>query len=479
MTSATPAGGAKVSYHVDAQGHRVGRQVDGKTVAGWLYLDALKPIAELDGSNKVIATFAYDDAGQLVGMTRDGKQYAILTDMRGSPVLVVDAATGDVAQRMAYDAAGNVVGDTKPGLQPFGLGGGLYDRDTKLVHLGAREYSPALGRWLSIDPKGFDAGDANLYRYAQGDPVNNTDPTGLGVDTMGICFGGSIAWGAGWAGGVCFQTFSDYSDYKTPWFVYAGPQIGADFGLSLTGNYGYTDAEGRGADLFSGPSKDQGGSFGPAAFGAFYPLPGNQGFSGYYAGFSLGTPGGHNGTYTYAAFGEPHLMTARGMYDFMGVGEFVAATDGSDSFQVQLRQQPIPGTSASMVTAVAATVDGDRVGIYRRGSENKALVGGKPVEAGPRAVALPHGGSLRLVGSSWTIKWKDGTLLEVEGDGPAQRVGMSISAARRAKLTGLLGTAEGKLVKPDGKEINTAEWPPAFDAVQDRKSTRLNSSHER
>jgi hypothetical protein len=39
-------------------------------------------------------------------------------------------------------------------------------------------YDPKIGRWLSQDPIGFSAGDANLYRYVFNDPVNETDPTG-------------------------------------------------------------------------------------------------------------------------------------------------------------------------------------------------------------------------------------------------------------------------------------------------------------
>jgi RHS repeat-associated protein len=42
-----------------------------------------------------------------------------------------------------------------------------------------RIYSPTLGRWLSNDPLGFDAGDVNTYRYVGNDPGNNLDPMGL------------------------------------------------------------------------------------------------------------------------------------------------------------------------------------------------------------------------------------------------------------------------------------------------------------
>jgi uncharacterized protein RhaS with RHS repeats len=40
-------------------------------------------------------------------------------------------------------------------------------------------FDPTIGRWLSPDPEGFEAGDENLYRYVHNNPINATDPTGL------------------------------------------------------------------------------------------------------------------------------------------------------------------------------------------------------------------------------------------------------------------------------------------------------------
>ncbi len=42
----------------------------------------------------------------------------------------------------------------------------------------ARAYHPGLGRFMSEDPKGFDAGDYNLFRYCHNDPIDFTDPMG-------------------------------------------------------------------------------------------------------------------------------------------------------------------------------------------------------------------------------------------------------------------------------------------------------------
>jgi RHS repeat-associated protein len=108
----------------------------------------------------------------------------LLSDHLGSPRLVVNAFTGVVAQRMDYDEFGNVTYNSAPGFQPFGFAGGLYDRDTKLVRFGARDYDAETGRWSAKDPIGFDGGP-NLYLYVRGDPLNRIDPTGLACTDAG------------------------------------------------------------------------------------------------------------------------------------------------------------------------------------------------------------------------------------------------------------------------------------------------------
>jgi RHS repeat-associated protein len=61
---------------------------------------------------------------------------------------------------------------------PFGFAGGLYDKDTKLIKFGYRDYDSNIGKWTSKDPIRFDGGDSNLYNYVVNDPINLIDPTG-------------------------------------------------------------------------------------------------------------------------------------------------------------------------------------------------------------------------------------------------------------------------------------------------------------
>ena len=51
--------------------------------------------------------------------------------------------------------------------------------DLRIYDYRARQYQPELGRFLQPDPKEFEAGDYNLYRYCHNDPVNKSDPSGL------------------------------------------------------------------------------------------------------------------------------------------------------------------------------------------------------------------------------------------------------------------------------------------------------------
>jgi RHS repeat-associated protein len=61
----------------------------------------------------------------------------------------------------------------------FAYTGRLLDKATGLQNNLNRWYDARVGRWLSEDPIGFNAGDANLYRYVGNGPVNGVDPSGL------------------------------------------------------------------------------------------------------------------------------------------------------------------------------------------------------------------------------------------------------------------------------------------------------------
>ena len=192
------ADGLTIDYVIDAAGRRIGKKVGGVLTDGFLYQDALNPVAELDGSGAVVATFAYASKPNVPDtMAKGGVTYRIVSDPQGSVRLVVNTADGTVAQRLDYGPFGRVMLDTNPGFQPFAFAGGLYDPQTHLLRFGARDYDPETGRWTSKDPIGFGGGDSNLYGYVVNDPVNFVDPDGHFVWVIaGALIGGLVNAGA-------------------------------------------------------------------------------------------------------------------------------------------------------------------------------------------------------------------------------------------------------------------------------------------
>jgi uncharacterized protein RhaS with RHS repeats len=55
-----------------------------------------------------------------------------------------------------------------------------------LQNNGARWYDAITGRWLSQDPIGYRATDANLYRYCRNAPLTRSDPSGKEPVTIAI-----------------------------------------------------------------------------------------------------------------------------------------------------------------------------------------------------------------------------------------------------------------------------------------------------
>jgi RHS repeat-associated protein len=180
LTGVALPAGTVVSYVVDGANRRIGRRVDGVLTQGFLYQGRLRPVAELNAGGAIVSRFVYATRANVPDyFVRAGVTYRIVADHLGSPRLVINAASGAVVQQLDYDPFGKVVLDSNPGFQPFGFAGGLHDPLTGFVRFGARDYDPETGRWTNRDPIGFAGGDANLYGYVLGDPINGLDPLGL------------------------------------------------------------------------------------------------------------------------------------------------------------------------------------------------------------------------------------------------------------------------------------------------------------
>lgn len=102
-------------------------------------------------------------------------------DQQGTDSVAIDAQALNVTHRY-YDPYGNPRGST-PSNFPTGqkgFVGGTADSATGLTNLGAREYQPGTGSFISPDSviKPYQPWDLNPYAYAKDSPSTFSDPTG-------------------------------------------------------------------------------------------------------------------------------------------------------------------------------------------------------------------------------------------------------------------------------------------------------------
>ncbi|MFJ8333621.1 RHS repeat-associated core domain-containing protein [Streptomyces sp. NPDC094437] len=123
-------------------------------------------------------------AGQTVAThSSDGTYTYLVADRLGTGTLAIDSQTQQVTRRQ-YKPFGETRNQTGTWIGQRGYVGGTQDDSTGLTNLGAREYDPSIGRFLSPDPL-LDSGSPqswNAYDYADDSPVATSDPTGACAD---------------------------------------------------------------------------------------------------------------------------------------------------------------------------------------------------------------------------------------------------------------------------------------------------------
>ncbi|MBY6243951.1 RHS repeat-associated core domain-containing protein, partial [Methylosinus sp. Sm6] len=137
------------------------------------------------GTDELVAAWLTDTDGKL-------KPYLYHHDQVNS-VTALSGHNGRTGQSIKYTAFGATQSTT--GASPSRLKyTGREDDGAGLYYYRARYYDPAIGRFISEDPKGFDAGDVNFYAYVGNNPVNANDPSGQIAETAWDLF--NIALGS-------------------------------------------------------------------------------------------------------------------------------------------------------------------------------------------------------------------------------------------------------------------------------------------
>ncbi len=225
-TKSTPTGGPATTYAYDQAGNLTSAQRPAE--------------GEVE---KIDNTFKYDGTGLRTTETNGASTYPMMWDTtsdvprllhkgndyyiygpEGLPISQIISSSTHYfhhdqlgSTRVLTSTAGAVIGTYE--YSPYGLltffsgtqstqmgyAGQYRSHTSRLIYLRARTYDPATAQFLSVDPAVLQTGEP--YSYAEDNPVNKADPTGL--TTEGLCIGGSAAVSfIGASGSICVVSTS-------------------------------------------------------------------------------------------------------------------------------------------------------------------------------------------------------------------------------------------------------------------------------
>jgi RHS repeat-associated protein len=168
-------GSKTTEFLYDADGNRIIRR-DPDAVT--LYLGGTE--VKLTKSTGALSATRYYKIGSVTAVrTTAGGLTFEAADRLGTAQLSINAADLTVTQRR-YLPFGELRGTAPTWPTGKGYVGGTVDSSTGLTQLGARDYDPDTGRFMSVDPiiDTSDPQQMNAYAYANNTPVTMSDPDG-------------------------------------------------------------------------------------------------------------------------------------------------------------------------------------------------------------------------------------------------------------------------------------------------------------
>ncbi|VTR94318.1 rhs repeat-associated core domain-containing protein : RHS repeat-associated core domain protein OS=Singulisphaera acidiphila (strain ATCC BAA-1392 / DSM 18658 / VKM B-2454 / MOB10) GN=Sinac_0291 PE=4 SV=1: RHS_repeat: RHS_repeat [Gemmata massiliana] len=236
------------TYSYDGLNRRVSETASG-TTTDLFYSNQWQVLEEKVGSNttnRYVWSAVYVDA--MVLRDRDtnadgtpDERLWVQQDANWNVTALVNSS-GTVVERYTYDPFGvRTVYDAnwavRAGGSTYGFVQGFqgmtFDATAGLSHQRMRWYSPTLGRWVSLDPIRFSAGDVNFYRTIGNQPTNTTDPSGLVWPASAIVGGlvGGIVGGGG-------QLVSNLIEGRPTWQGVGGAAAGGAVTGAIVGTVG-------------------------------------------------------------------------------------------------------------------------------------------------------------------------------------------------------------------------------------------------
>lgn len=202
-------GQTKTTYRYDADHRRISKtRLEINRQGNWSVIETIRYLYQ--GKNEIgscdEAGVFYDkrmlgfgqgaEVGAAVAIQCGGRMYAPLHDHNGSVVGLIDAEEGTLEQAYSYTAFGEEEmydshGERTVTENPWRYASKRVDEESGLIFFGRRYYDPSIGRWLTPDPMGFEAG-SNLYAYVFNNPLSYFDLYGLEAEHRFLDVAGGV-----------------------------------------------------------------------------------------------------------------------------------------------------------------------------------------------------------------------------------------------------------------------------------------------
>lgn len=176
LTSVT-RNGTTTSFAYDGFGRRVSK-TSGGVVTDYQWDDD-QVVAERDGSGIIVAEYAfYPGLDQPHSVTTSAGTFVMARETPGNVIGLMPQSSNAVSAQYAYKPFGEMVRNDQTVTNSLRFQSRPYDSETGLYYFRARYYDPELGRFISEDPIGPEAG-VNAYAFEGNNPINRADPSGL------------------------------------------------------------------------------------------------------------------------------------------------------------------------------------------------------------------------------------------------------------------------------------------------------------